>query len=76
MKPVVSSVPWSVCVCVCVCRSVTAMSPTKTAVQTDRGAVWDVDFSGCSEPCIRWGSRSDPTVEGPVWGHHPVHCKV
>ena len=52
------------------------MSPTKTAVQTDRGAVWDVDFSGCSEPCIRWGSRSDPTVEGPIWGHHPVHCKV
>ena len=60
--PVVTSVPWSVCVCVG-----HSCDPYKNG-RTDRGDVWDVDSDGPKEPCLMWGPRF-LKVNGQFWGH-------
>jgi len=41
-----------------VCRSVTVVSPAKTAELIElRAAVWVEDLGGRKEPCITWGAH-------------------
>ena len=50
MRPVVTDVPWSVCVCL--------LDVTMSCSETDRDAVWGVHLGGPNEPCIRRGPGS------------------
>ena len=52
--------------CASVCPLVTTISCAKAAEPT-RDAVWDVDFRGPKEPCIRWQPRS-PQGKGQFGG--------